>query len=299
MLESRWLRNIALGIALVLATPVLGQEGVQPQGPSKREAETANASDNGEPQSAQEHPGISTSLAADEDAAQEAEGNSEAKPQYNPHEPMWDWRPYVVITPGDTLAQWGMAIFGVIATILSGIAVFLLWKTLQITRAAVREAENATRTAHDAVSVTRDTARQQMRAYIGIKKAWMQWLGQELWAIVAFENMGQTPAYNGTNWMTACKDPAHFPRTPPPYESRFTLGPRAPMEIHVCVPNVQPKDTENMTGANPRIFVWGEIEYTDVFGSRWRTSYRLMGTGKVEGKNIFTLGACAEGNEAT
>ena len=142
MLKSRWLQYIALGIAICLAVPALGQDAVQPQGPSKNETKSKNVNDDRKSDRAVDAPKTPAPVANEKQSADKAKKDNKPKTDYDPKNPLWDWRPYVVVTPGDTLAQWVMAIFGIAATFISVYAVVLLKRTLSATRETLTAANN-------------------------------------------------------------------------------------------------------------------------------------------------------------
>ena len=102
----------------------------------------------------------------------------------------------------DTLAQWLMAAFGVLATSISAYAVYLLRDTLKATRDAVVEAEKGTVTAQAAVVVTENIGKAQLRAYMGFSGVKIQPVGDQnditfrvgFQFIFYFRNVGSTPA---------------------------------------------------------------------------------------------------------
>lgn len=90
----------------------------------------------------------------------------------------------------DTLAQWIMAVFAIVATGTSIWAVLLLRNTLVATRDAVRSAD-------DAVTVTRELGEAQTRAYVHVESAELRWgnpKGEHPRVTFTAINTGQTPA---------------------------------------------------------------------------------------------------------
>ena len=185
--------------------PAVGQEAVQPQRPSQHETESGQAGGNGSAQRTQESPATSTSLTTDENTGKKAEGNREAKPQYIPNEPLWDWRPYVVVTPGDTLAQWVIAMLGIAATVISGVAVYLVWKTLKATRDTLNEAREATKAAMQSADAARDMLHAE-RAWVvqtsfEVNELVNYWtsdgeIKHSIGFVFQFMNVGRSPARN-------------------------------------------------------------------------------------------------------
>lgn len=88
---------------------------------------------------------------------------------------------------GDGWAQWAMALTGLLALILSAWAVWLLKRTLDATRAAVKSAD-------DAVEVTRELGEAQIRAYLSCRSAKYKFDKNGVFASVEIANTGQSPA---------------------------------------------------------------------------------------------------------
>jgi hypothetical protein len=88
---------------------------------------------------------------------------------------------------GDGIAQWTMALTGVFALFLSTWAVWLLKRTVDETRKAVKAAD-------DAVNVTRELGEAQIRAYLSCKSGKYKLTKDRVSAVVEIENTGQSPA---------------------------------------------------------------------------------------------------------
>jgi hypothetical protein len=106
----------------------------------------------------------------------------------------------------DLKAQQEMAFWALWMVVISGgqlgltlIGIMLVWKTLQATKDAVREAEAATKAAQAAVEVTKSSAESQLRAYVFPKCATVIESGiyQNIVVHVTIKNYGQTPARCG------------------------------------------------------------------------------------------------------
>lgn len=105
---------------------------------------------------------------------------------------------YPDIIRGDGWAQWAMAILTLIGVGISGWAVLLLKRTLDATRAAVREAQKATIAAQDATAVTRDIGQSQVRAYMGIDtcKMGINLANSGIVFDITVKNSGNSPCKN-------------------------------------------------------------------------------------------------------
>lgn len=102
------------------------------------------------------------------------------------------------VARADLIAQRWMALFAGLQVLLTfGGLLYIRW-TLQETRKAVGEAADATKAAQDTVQVTRETAAQQLRAYVGAKGVNFHYSSATERFAVAVElaNFGQTPAYH-------------------------------------------------------------------------------------------------------
>jgi hypothetical protein len=98
---------------------------------------------------------------------------------------------------GDGIAQWIVAVTGIAALGISAWAVWLVARSLKLNRKMLREAEKATRASSAAVAVTYKTAERQLRAYLFVTgKAIVFKPDEPLRVVFAYENAGQTPAYD-------------------------------------------------------------------------------------------------------
>lgn len=87
---------------------------------------------------------------------------------------------------------------GIWQTATGIVGLVLIGWTLSATRAAVREANEATEAARSAVAVTEDGSRRQLRAYVVAAPGMLTGLDSRdpLKMSVSYKNTGQTPAYN-------------------------------------------------------------------------------------------------------
>ena len=153
------------------------------------------------------------------------------------------------------------------------------------------------------------TSRRQLRAYVVVANAGIVTDGEETapTAVVTIKNSGQTPAHDVVNVSGIAI--GLFP--PPPSlkltisdndfategRSRQTLGSENTSISQTMAGRLlTDEEKQAIIEGTSAIYVFGEIRYTDVFGKRWWTRYRLMmgGTAGIQG-----LAGCEEGNEAT
>ncbi|NMM43261.1 hypothetical protein HH303_02145 [Rhodospirillaceae bacterium KN72] len=174
-----------------------------------------------------------------------------------------------------------MTLVSAIATIISGVAVYFLVKTLEATRDAVRQAELATEAARDAVDVTERTAKAQLRAYISPEKVSF-YEHQEGWLFVGvvLKNVGQTPANDTTSRVKCAIIPTHevsdyrfLIDDPPPLG---TIGPSQVITARFIQPGGNDfadrfAEIENNTHT---FVVWGTARYVDAFGETQTTNFR-------------------------
>lgn len=144
-----------------------------------------------------------------------------------------------ILTLVDTVPQWLMAIFSIVATILSAWAVVLLKETLHATREAVRAAD-------DTVAEQRRIGEAQTRAYISVKDVDLtvgiqQYTGEPVCVVVRIilGNTGETPA-TCTTWGWIIK----------PYSR--------------TVPEEEPEIIHEFTEDLPHLYVRGEGELVEL-----------------------------------
>ncbi len=127
-------------------------------------------------------------------------------PPPEPNPKREEWRSERDLEAQQEMARW--ALLMMIASFLSvgvtAVGVVFVKQTLDATRAAVNEAENATAAARNTINVTQDLGRRQLRAYIDIKNGAFR-VGPagkgRLRVRVEFANFGQTPARDVRFWV--------------------------------------------------------------------------------------------------
>lgn len=287
MLDRRWMHHLALGVALTIAFPALGQDTSNQQ---KRPDQQEETGDSGTKQ-ASDQPAVEPRAAVSNDAApptnvsaDSSEGNQQAEENAQPDKPAKVAGP--IFIGGDTLAQWIMAIAGIIAVGISGWAVWLLWKTLKATRDMITEAERTTRAAEETTAVARDTlnetrisAERQLRAYISfIRVETLTTMDHRRedrprkvdgYALrITIENAGHTPAIDCLITASIAIVDASSPdepvfRKPEDDGNRTAIGPKS----MVYGPNIgfYRAEAQQVVDGNSRIFVRCRAEYRDIF----------------------------------
>jgi hypothetical protein len=167
-------------------------------------------------------------------------------------------------------------------------------------RAAMRSAKAADATVEHA----RDTSKLELRPYVGITsaKALQLTTNNQNIAALTIENVGKTPAINVCTWFGSvgvnagetfdfdlAEKPANLKRFTSPPNGKFILNIKANGLL-------SEEDIRKIRDGRTVLFVFGTIDYTDVFGDPHTTTYRYQfarekGVGDI-------LNVCEEGNEA-
>jgi hypothetical protein len=168
----------------------------------------------------------------------------------------------------------------------------------------VRHAETQARAAIEGISISSDTARKQLRAYVHVSGARAVYndVSNERFVVVEIKNYGQTPAHN-TKFIMGTVTSAW-----PVAEVEFQIPPNIPHGMEVLPPgrvsvNVVPLAKLNSFEQNAlrdgtgAIYAYGLITYEDIFGEPRRTTFRMacQGDGIIKGQMTATM----EGNSAT
>jgi hypothetical protein len=202
---------------------------------------------------------------------------------------------------------WWLAVLtGGLVFVASGQGVFIARsdKTARIAANAAKRAADATSAS---VDLARDTAKRQLRAYVTVNgvirtKNPGDLSGEGFAVLVDIKNSGQTPASDSLQW--ARIEIREFPlvtRLPIHCLENPTKGILPPEAKNLAFPTFTRALTtieENAILANhTAVYVYGEIEYLDVFGDRQLTQFRFRCNGQGYPLGLFK--ADAEGNEAT
>ncbi|MDE0921354.1 MAG: hypothetical protein OSA96_00045 [Aurantimonas coralicida] len=175
---------------------------------------------------------------------------------------------------GDGIAQWVMAISGVLALLLSAWAVWLLARTLEATRSAVKAAD-------DAVTVTRDIGQAQVRAYIAVGDLRVDKFAIGMVPVVSFtiKNVGQSPARRFQIVTRVLRD-----RGPFPTKLRFSGEKWDGMRIDIPAGGTSSQETElsllnsgiyeEFRSSQRTLTAFGLIRYRTVFGKRCYCVFR-------------------------
>lgn len=166
-------------------------------------------------------------------------------------------------------------------------ATVLLWRA---TRALVKGAER--------------TSELQLRAYLHVKRAGAtRDTDGVLWARVEIQNFGQTPAYDVVQWIgIAGVSDGDTPNIARPSDNVKTakgiIAPGSNTEFIIPTHDrLGPEKEAALRSGKATIYVFGEIEYRDIFKTNHVTKFKmfLSGEGAAEGR----FKNCEDGNEAT
>jgi len=209
---------------------------------------------------------------------------------------------------------WKQFWVGIAAVLLVGITILYTRRASRAAKDAVKEAEKATvaalasvdearkatRAAEETTAVTRGVAKAQLRAYVCI-----DWVRREkneidnLWEVhIRIKNFGQTPAYNMQTWVGKAlmnPDDANFDSyNQLPTMNQGTWPPNHPYVVRMVLNEIQNEvGWMKFTERKELLYIWGRVEYVDIFDNKCFTDFRLSQT--FNGAKEFAT--CEEGNQ--
>lgn len=164
----------------------------------------------------------------------------------------------------------------------------------------------AARAAQQSVNFAENTGKRQLRAYLTIDGARASCISTvtNIKPQVVIKNVGQTPAYS----VRACVCIENAPRSDPPpitklvpFISDAVIGPGSSIELGCAPIQLTVPEFEAVRSGGNAIFVWGRVEYKDVFGQLHYLTYRdasLNFRSEPNGPAWFDLSPTEAGNEA-
>lgn len=192
-----------------------------------------------------------------------------------------------------------LAVFALGQLIVTGITLF----GLRHAKLAAEAADKAADAAKASADIAAESAQRQLRAYVTVKETAITELavGQTPDVVIAYENVGQTPAHDVT-----VKLGVKVPRLPqleafelePPHpsDSRSVVFPGQGGTLAISMPPALDDDFIRKFRAGVlSIYAYGEIRYRDEFGKPRYTRFRLVHD-HTRRPHHFAL--CPEGNEA-
>lgn len=187
-------------------------------------------------------------------------------------------------------AGWTAVITGVLV-LVTGVLAFVTYKLWTATNKLVIGADN--------------TARHELRAYMGVERVTIQDThrgGFPGFGKFTIRNFGKTMAKDAQIWIVGSlitvKEMTDFPLGE--RKSKQVIMPNESIGFHEPI-EFETGDLELFNRGIGYVYLWGRIEYTDVFGEpHWTTfrfvSYKKWTTVDMTGWNVKT---CEEGNDAT
>lgn len=190
--------------------------------------------------------------------------------------------------------------------VVAAIQACFFFVQLRLMKRSMRVAEMAAVATEDSVNIMRDTATRQLRAYISIDCARIEFPEPGVPKVtVTIKNSGQTPAHNLRHWIHQWIEryPLSIDLPEPPDDfvmSSSVLGSGATHEMQIIHPKpiIKPCCIHEIGTPDATIYVYGAVTYQDVFGNEHFIKYRLMHGGSNQVRPGF-LSPCEAGNEAS
>lgn len=190
--------------------------------------------------------------------------------------------------------------------IVAAIQACFFFIQLQLMKRSMRVAETVAAATKSSVSVMRDTSVRQLRAYIAVERAWIEFPEPGVPKVtVIIKNSGQTPAHSLRHWIHQWIEryPLSVDLPEPPEDfimSSSILGSGATHEMRIVHPRqiIKPCCIHDIGTSEGTIYVYGAVTYQDIFGNSHYMKYRLMHGGRDRAEAGY-LSPCEEGNQAT
>ncbi|MWV13566.1 hypothetical protein F3I62_15800 [Pseudomonas sp. R-28-1W-6] len=210
-----------------------------------------------------------------------------------------------LLSPETTSADWMLWVTAgmlFVAVIQAG----FFFIQLQLMKRSMRVAETATTATENSVNIMRDTAARQLRAYIAVERAWIEFPEPGIPKVtVIVKNAGQTPAHNLRHWIHQWIEryPLSIELPEPPEDfvmSSSILGSGATHEMQITHPQqiINPCCIHEIGTPEGTIYVYGAVTYQDIYGNEHFMKYRLMHGGSTQARPGY-LSPCEAGNEAS
>lgn len=169
-----------------------------------------------------------------------------------------------------------LALIGLVGAIIAIHSLRRIREQTEIARDAANAAKSASDTANGTAEKMKDAAERELRAYVGPSAATIKCIVEgKFFAAVEIRNFGRTPAYKVRNFIDHRVCPFRTAATefsdPHPLiqYAEGTLFPNNPFyateEIEI-----------NSLESDDHIFIYGKIEYEDVFKNEQWTSYKFV-----------------------
>jgi hypothetical protein len=198
----------------------------------------------------------------------------------------------------EEMARWAMwmTIATIASVLVSGVGVVAVIVTLRQNAHNTRIAMMGVKRSSQSIRLAKDTARRQLRAYIGIRSADIQrieGIQPKLSCKLEAFNSGQTPAYALVSKISFDLEEKGEPKK---LAGVATVGAQTPTFIDVYSPEMEGAIIKQvMIGVRP-MRLWGRIDYKDAFGAPQYVTLRLeiqrLGSG-------WRVAPADDGNEST
>jgi len=210
----------------------------------------------------------------------------------------------------EAMALWAFWMFtAAVATFgVTSAGTYLIWRQVRLTREAVEDTGKATKAMERQNVIAEDTARRQLRAYIGIEDEEITdfRIGGKGRFSCKIYNRGQTPAYDVRVWSSVIgtyksPDLEKVRIKKPRHISNVVLGPGQWVLHYSTAEDSITEDVyvEICSGRMKMIFA-GIITYRDAFHRRRITTFKtwISGDGKTMLPNEHDLYAALKGNKS-
>jgi hypothetical protein len=167
-------------------------------------------------------------------------------------------------------------------TLILALGTLFLWRA---TRHLVKESER--------------TAKQQLRAYVFIRDGWIESDGRDWGFTIILKNFGQTPAYGYSTWVGGeifPTDSLPFPEPTPLSKrvNRSIVAPSAETPIISQPVKLIDNELQDTRSEKKAFFVWGGVDYVDVFGQSHSFVFKTRTSGPAgrqndEGRSVWPL----------
>jgi hypothetical protein len=199
-----------------------------------------------------------------------------------------------------------LAVFTCALVVISGCQIYFLTRADKTARISADAAKDAAEAMRRSVTVSADTAKRQLRAYVNVATASVYDPADPERRKVAIEikNFGHTPAHKNIIWVSVTV--REYPLEKDTLQKELPGNVRSASEslpagrtsvIEVSVPPQSGWAEARIREGTGAIYASGQITYTDVFGDDQVTKFRLCCWG--EGFPRGRMTADAEGNTAT
>jgi len=202
-----------------------------------------------------------------------------------------------------TINLWMAALTGGLL-LVAGVQAYLFLVQLRLMREAMRVSQEGARAATETAEAMKQTTQRGLRAYVAVSHSTIHFPRPGIPVVkVVVRNTGQTPASNVRQWihMWVERYPLTVELGEPP--EGFVMGQGhlggngGTSEMVIERPNpIAPCMHDRIGTADCTIYIYGRVEYDDIFGHRHFLKYRLMYGGAEEGLE-GSLKSCPEGNE--